>query len=84
MVPDGIFFRLWLQNPSFCYEHINVVSILLAGTIVSIKDVDQHMYVAVDRAESGYNLVGAIHYTLVGERALFRVGSAFIHYVILK
>ncbi|XP_055802836.1 uncharacterized protein LOC129872026 isoform X2 [Solanum dulcamara] len=43
------------------------------GTIVSIKDVDQHMYVAVDRAESGYNLVGAIHYSLVGERALFRV-----------
>ncbi|XP_049346199.1 uncharacterized protein LOC125810757 isoform X2 [Solanum verrucosum] len=43
------------------------------GTIVSIKDVDQHMYVAVDRAESGYNLVGEIHYSLVGERALFRV-----------
>ncbi|KAM3252832.1 putative protein isoform X1 [Capsicum annuum] len=43
------------------------------GTIVSIKDIDQHMYVAVDRAESGYNLVGAIHYSLVGERALFRV-----------
>lgn len=43
------------------------------GTIVSIKDVDQHLYVAVDREESGYNLVGAIHYSLVGERALFRV-----------
>ncbi|XP_060196085.1 uncharacterized protein LOC132625246 isoform X2 [Lycium barbarum] len=43
------------------------------GTIVSIKDIDQHMYVAVDNAESGYNLVGAIHYSLVGEKALFRV-----------
>nr|XP_009789529.1 PREDICTED: uncharacterized protein LOC104237139 isoform X2 [Nicotiana sylvestris] len=48
------------------------------GTIVSIKDVDQHMYVAVDRAESGYNLVGAIHYSLVGERALFRVKYHYI------
>lgn len=78
-----MFFRRRLQNPSFSYEHINVINIFLAGTIVSIKDVDQHMYVAVDRAESGYNLVGAIHYSLVGERALFRVCSAFIHYVCL-
>lgn len=76
-------FRLRLQNPSFSYEHINVISILLAGTIVSIKDIDQHMYVAVDRVESGYNLVGAIHYSLFGERALFRVCPSSIHYVCL-
>lgn len=78
-----MFFQFRLLNTSFSYEHINAIRILLAGTIVSIKDIDQHMYVAVDRAESGYNLVGAIHYSLVGERALFRVCSAFIHYVCL-
>ncbi|XP_031116040.1 uncharacterized protein LOC116019835 isoform X2 [Ipomoea triloba] len=43
------------------------------GTIVAIEDVCQHMFIAVDRAESGYALVGEIHYTLAGERALFRV-----------
>nr|GMC98891.1 uncharacterized protein LOC109189108 isoform X2 [Ipomoea batatas] len=42
------------------------------GAIVAIEDVCQHMFIAVDRAESGYALVGEIHYTLAGERALFR------------
>nr|GMD56841.1 uncharacterized protein LOC109189108 isoform X1 [Ipomoea batatas] len=32
-----------------------------------------HSVPDVDRAESGYALVGEIHYTLAGERALFRV-----------
>lgn len=83
MVPDGNVLSAQAAETIFYYEHINIISVLLAGTIVSIKDVDQHMYVAVDRAESGYNLVGAIHYSLVGERALFRVCSALIHYVCL-
>ncbi|RAL40781.1 hypothetical protein DM860_008479 [Cuscuta australis] len=43
------------------------------GTIVAIEDVSQHMFIAVNRAESSYTLVGEIHYSLAGERALFRV-----------
>ncbi|KAI3452089.1 hypothetical protein Pfo_008754 [Paulownia fortunei] len=43
------------------------------GTIVAIQDIDQHMYIAVGGTESGYDTAGAIHYSLVGERALFRV-----------
>lgn len=43
------------------------------GAVVAIQDVDKHMYVAVDSLEGKYTLVGAIHYSLVGERALFRV-----------
>ncbi|KAL2240290.1 UNVERIFIED_CONTAM: hypothetical protein Sindi_0670200 [Sesamum indicum] len=43
------------------------------GTIVAIQDVDQHMYIAVGGTESRYDIAGAIHYSLVGERALFRV-----------
>ncbi|KAL6551686.1 hypothetical protein OROGR_007840 [Orobanche gracilis] len=43
------------------------------GTIVAIQDVDQHMYIAVGGSESGYHIDGTIHYSLVGERALFRV-----------
>ncbi|KAK4416260.1 hypothetical protein Salat_2451500 [Sesamum alatum] len=43
------------------------------GTIVAIQDVDQHMYIAVGGTGSRYDIAGAIHYSLVGERALFRV-----------
>ncbi|KAL0332240.1 UNVERIFIED_CONTAM: Vacuolar protein sorting-associated protein 13a [Sesamum calycinum] len=43
------------------------------GAIVAIQDVDQHMYIAVGGTESRYDIAGAIHYSLVGERALFRV-----------
>ncbi|GFP80965.1 hypothetical protein PHJA_000239800 [Phtheirospermum japonicum] len=43
------------------------------GAVVVIQDVDQHMYIAVEASESGYDIAGAIHYSLVGERALFRV-----------
>ncbi|KAL3526718.1 hypothetical protein ACH5RR_011374 [Cinchona calisaya] len=43
------------------------------GSIVAIEDVYQHTYITVEDAESGYNLSGTIHYSLVGERALFRV-----------
>lgn len=48
---------------------------MCTGSIVAIEDVYQHMYITVEDAESGYNLVGTIHYSLVGERALFRVGD---------
>ncbi|CAA0840903.1 Protein of unknown function (DUF1162 [Striga hermonthica] len=43
------------------------------GIIVAIQDVDQHMYIAVGGAENGLGVEGAIHYSLAGERALFRV-----------
>lgn len=31
------------------------------------------MYIAVEDSESGYDLVGTMHYSLMGERSLFRV-----------
>lgn len=40
---------------------------------MAIQDVHQHMYFAVDGEENKYSLVGTAHYSLVGERALFRV-----------
>ncbi|KAL5752815.1 hypothetical protein ACOSQ2_023322 [Xanthoceras sorbifolium] len=43
------------------------------GAIVAIQDVNQHTYFTVEGKERKYTLVGAIHYSLVGERALFRV-----------
>ncbi|XP_068653783.1 uncharacterized protein [Aristolochia californica] len=43
------------------------------GAIVAIKDLQQHMYFAVEAVESKYRLVGVVHYSLVGERALFQV-----------
>ncbi|KAL8476053.1 hypothetical protein ACS0TY_028647 [Phlomoides rotata] len=43
------------------------------GTVVALQDVDQHMYISVRAAESGYDIAGTVHYSLVGDRALFRV-----------
>ncbi|ERN17671.1 hypothetical protein AMTR_s00059p00194330 [Amborella trichopoda] len=43
------------------------------GSIVVIEDLDQHMYLTVETGENKYRLGGALHYSLVGERALFRV-----------
>ncbi|OVA18601.1 Vacuolar protein sorting-associated protein 13 domain [Macleaya cordata] len=43
------------------------------GAVVALQDIHQHMYFAVEDSESKYRLTGAIHYSLVGERALFRV-----------
>lgn len=31
------------------------------------------MYIAVEDVESRYGIIGATHYSLVGERSLFRV-----------
>lgn len=46
------------------------------GAIVAIQDVDQHTYFTVEDGENKYTLAGAIHYSLVGERALFRVSNS--------
>lgn len=50
-----------------------ITFIIFIGAIVAIQDVDQHMYITVEEGDNKYNLVGAVHYSLVGERALFRV-----------
>ncbi|PKA60961.1 hypothetical protein AXF42_Ash019950 [Apostasia shenzhenica] len=43
------------------------------GAIVAVQDLHQHMYFTVERLDDKYHLVGALHYSLVGERALFKV-----------
>ncbi|KAJ6419973.1 hypothetical protein OIU84_029986 [Salix udensis] len=42
------------------------------GAIVAIQDVHQHLYFAVEERESKNSLTGVIHYSLVGEKTLFR------------
>ncbi|XP_057771209.1 LOW QUALITY PROTEIN: uncharacterized protein LOC130991025 [Salvia miltiorrhiza] len=51
----------------------NMEEMVPDGTIVAIQDVDEHMYITVRDMESGYDISGEVHYSLVGERALFRV-----------
>lgn len=51
----------------------SLVEKLPDGTIVAIEDVFQHMYIAVENSESKHSLVGTMHYSLVGERSLFKV-----------
>ncbi|GAB2282542.1 hypothetical protein Dimus_017083 [Dionaea muscipula] len=43
------------------------------GAIVAIQDTHQHLYVTLERTGDKYGLTGAIHYSLVGDRALFKV-----------
>ncbi|XVF61920.1 hypothetical protein PTKIN_Ptkin08bG0173700 [Pterospermum kingtungense] len=43
------------------------------GAIVAIQDVHQHLYFMVEGGENKYAVGGVVHYSLVGERALFRV-----------
>ncbi|XP_048138871.1 uncharacterized protein LOC115740159 isoform X2 [Rhodamnia argentea] len=43
------------------------------GAIVAIQDIDEHMYFTVEGERTECKLVGSIHYSLVGEQALFRV-----------
>ncbi|KAL6622548.1 hypothetical protein ACP70R_032427 [Stipagrostis hirtigluma subsp. patula] len=43
------------------------------GAIVAIRDLNQQMYVSVKNTGSTYRVVGAYHYSLVGEHALFKV-----------
>jgi hypothetical protein len=40
---------------------------------VAIRDLDQQMYVSVKKTGIEYEVVGAYHYSLAGEHALFRV-----------
>lgn len=44
------------------------------GAIVAIKDVQEHLYLAVENLEGKHQLTGVLHYTLVSDgAALFRV-----------
>ena len=43
------------------------------GAIVAIQDVHQHLYFAVEERENKNSLTGVIHYSLVGEKTLFKV-----------
>jgi hypothetical protein len=40
---------------------------------VAIRDLDQQMYISVKNTGIQYQVVGAYHYSLAGEHALFRV-----------
>ncbi|KAL9241362.1 hypothetical protein vseg_015482 [Gypsophila vaccaria] len=51
----------------------NLETALPEGAIVAIQDVSQHMYVTVESVENKYRVAGAVHYSLSGRRALFRV-----------
>lgn len=48
------------------------------GAIVAIQDVHQHLFVTVESAENKYKLGGAVHYSLAGKRALFRVRMSIL------
>ncbi|CAA6663056.1 unnamed protein product [Spirodela intermedia] len=43
------------------------------GAIVAIQDLHQHLYFAIESVGVTNNVIGTLHYSLVGERALFRV-----------
>lgn len=62
--------RQWHNNPE---SDRSLEETVPDGAIVAIQDVHQHIYFAVESVEDKYILSGAIHYSLVGERALFRV-----------
>ncbi|CAK9151536.1 unnamed protein product [Ilex paraguariensis] len=62
--------RQWSSNHE---SERSLQELVSDGAIVAIQDVHQHMYIAVEGADSKYSLVGTTHYSLVGERALFRV-----------
>jgi hypothetical protein len=40
---------------------------------VAIMDLDQHMYMAIEAVESKFLVVGVLHHSVAGERALFKV-----------
>ncbi|KAI5396236.1 hypothetical protein KIW84_062442 [Lathyrus oleraceus] len=50
----------------------NFEAIVPDGAIVAIQDANQHMYFTIDGEENSFRIGGAIHYSLAGERHLFR------------
>ncbi|XP_039010299.1 uncharacterized protein LOC120139014 [Hibiscus syriacus] len=62
--------RNWSYNPQ---DENNFEARIPNGAIVAIQDVHQHLYFTVEGGENKYAIGGAVHYSFVGERALFRV-----------
>ncbi|KAK9044527.1 hypothetical protein V6N11_058426 [Hibiscus sabdariffa] len=62
--------RNWSYNP---LDENNFEARIPDGAIVAIQDVHQHLYFSVEGGENKYAIGGAVHYSFVGERALFRV-----------
>ncbi|GMI65987.1 hypothetical protein like AT3G50380 [Hibiscus trionum] len=62
--------RNWSYNPQ---DENNFEARIPDGAIVAIQDVHQHLYFTVEGGENKYAIGGAVHYSFVGERALFRV-----------
>uniref|UniRef100_A0A803MCN6 Vacuolar protein sorting-associated protein 13 VPS13 adaptor binding domain-containing protein n=1 Tax=Chenopodium quinoa TaxID=63459 RepID=A0A803MCN6_CHEQI len=63
--------RSW--TASYQEPEIDLEAALPDGAIVAIQDVHQHLYVTVENMQNKYKLRGAVHYSLAGKRALFRV-----------
>lgn len=40
---------------------------------MAIMDLDQHMYMAIEDVETKFLVVGVLHHSIAGERALFKV-----------
>ncbi|KAL2333639.1 hypothetical protein Fmac_014852 [Flemingia macrophylla] len=51
----------------------NLEAMIPDGAIVAIQDVNQHMYFTVEGEDNTFSVGGVVHYSLVGQRALFRV-----------
>ena len=45
---------------------------------MAIRDLDQQMYVSVKNIGMKYQVVGAYHYSLAGEHALFKVLALYL------
>lgn len=57
-----------------CLESVEICTISVrTGSIVAVKDAQEHLYMAVEKAEKNYRLLGVLHHSLVGDRALFKV-----------
>ncbi|KAH0971337.1 hypothetical protein GBA52_023493 [Prunus armeniaca] len=76
---SGVFKEEMISEPDRRHQSSNeefknsLETMIPNGAIVAIQDVHQHMYFTVEGEENKFNLVGVVHYSLVGERALFRV-----------
>ncbi|KAL0689230.1 hypothetical protein Bca4012_088908 [Brassica carinata] len=63
-----------LERPSFNSEpERSFESVVPDGAIVAIQDIHQHMFFTVEDRGDKCVVAGTLHYSLVGERALFRV-----------
>lgn len=63
-------FRIQVNNMQQMSDHGCEVP---DGSIVAVKDVREHLYLAVEKVDDHYRLIGVLHYSLVGDRALFKV-----------